>query len=392
MLSLKITVWAIIFVITNGAVFADYFKDNKILSAMAGLFAVISSYYLFGDIEKDIEHISGYKFLLYIVVGVIIVFTIIHALKSQEESESRGAVGNFFSYLFTMIFLGAVVFGGLYFLDGYIKSKDFTEEVSKEVKFKIDKNSFENIPTLETIPKKGTFETKANYDAKVNKIMTRYNNKLQEISFLAGKAIMIAYDAETQISQIKITFKDALGVTNYTKELSLKTEIAQKIFKDVNGQSNLYVRLYGTQKEELFILQIYIEDEKGKYLLFGKPLVRTFITIDGLMYQNNHKFTKTYSWNEADRYCKNLSLGGYIDWRLPKREELKKLLTKTKNRNSKGKSYYIKKEFVENMYGYVYFWTSEKKDSSSWWVVSFGYGNGSWRNGNGSSSSVLCVQ
>ena len=36
MLSLKITIWAIIFVITNGAVFADYFKDNKILSALAG--------------------------------------------------------------------------------------------------------------------------------------------------------------------------------------------------------------------------------------------------------------------------------------------------------------------------------------------------------------------
>jgi len=84
MVSLKVIFWAIIFVITNGAVFADYFKENKFLSALAGLFALISSIYLFEAIGKDVVDISGYKFLLYIVLSIIVVFIIIHILKEQD--------------------------------------------------------------------------------------------------------------------------------------------------------------------------------------------------------------------------------------------------------------------------------------------------------------------
>ena len=406
MLSLKITIWAIIFVITNGAVFADYFKDNKILSALAGLFAVISSYYLFGDIEKDIEHISGYKFLLYIVVGVIIVFTIIHALKSEEQSEQRGSFG----YLFTVLFLGVVVFGGLYLLDASSEAKDFEQEkviVKKkphQTDFKVNKNSFENIPILENIPKKDTFETKANYDAKINEIMKHYNNKLQEISFLAGKAKMIGYDAESKVAQIQIEFKDSLGLTNYTKKLPLNSNIAKEVFHDINGKINFYVRLYATYKKEFFILQTYIENEENKYLLFANPKIiyslNGITTINGLMYQNNHKFRKKYSWQKGIKYCENLSLGGYNNWRLPLEEELKKLLTKNKHKNSEGDSYFIKKEFVENMDSkdyfwssevYAHFWTSEIKDSLSSFLVSFNDGYDYW-NDKTLNYYVLCVQ
>ncbi|MBW1711484.1 MAG: DUF1566 domain-containing protein [Deltaproteobacteria bacterium] len=38
---------------------------------------------------------------------------------------------------------------------------------------------------------------------------------------------------------------------------------------------------------------------------------------------NNH--TQTMTWAEAKAYCKNLKLGGYQDWRLPKPKELKTL-------------------------------------------------------------------
>ena len=266
MLSLKITIWAIIFVITNGAVFADYFKDNKILSALAGLFAVISSYYLFGDIEKDIEHISGYKFLLYVLVGVIIVFTIVHSLKSEEQSETRGGVGNFFNYLFMVIFLGAMVFGGLYLLDRYIKLEDFSKDITKELKYKVDKNSFKNIPFLEEIPKKGTFESTVNYNAKIKKMMTTYNNKLQKRPFLAGKARMIAYDADTKIATIKIEFNENLSFANYTKNLSLSSSVAKKIFNDIGGESDLDVKLYASRKGELFISDIYFKNEKINYI------------------------------------------------------------------------------------------------------------------------------
>ena len=86
--------------------------------------------------------------------------------------------------------------------------------------------------------------------------------------------------------------------------------------------------------------------------------IKGITIIDGLMYQNQ-PFTKRYTWEEAKEYAKNLRLGGYDDWRLPTREELKKLLTKKKTKGKNGE-YYIRKEFVNNLELYLPFWTSDK--------------------------------
>ena len=122
-------------------------------------------------------------------------------------------------------------------------------------------------------------------------------------------------------------------------------------------------------------------------------------TIDGLMYQNQ-PFTKEYTWQEAKKYCSNLTLGGYNNWRLPTRAELMKLgnielynwdnydnwkkwFDKNKHRRltgSKGKKRFVRQEFLENMQtaNFPWFWTSEEKDSSSAWVAFFHVGDDLW--------------
>jgi len=136
------------------------------------------------------------------------------------------------------------------------------------------------------------------------------------------------------------------------------------------------------------------------------------VVIDGLMYQNQ-TFTegKYYTWNEAKEYAKNCNLGAYDDWRLPTREELKKIMNikiplfyfdnnerKLDDNNfdkrkkwyyqNKGKqlissnenSYFIKKEFLENMpkeptgYYEAPFWTGEEVNASDAWGVDFRFG------------------
>ena len=114
------------------------------------------------------------------------------------------------------------------------------------------------------------------------------------------------------------------------------------------------------------------------------------VTIDGLMYQNQ-PFTKeddtnlgerskgrVQTWSGAVKYCENLTLGGYRDWRLPTKNELRKLLTKTENTTASGDKLYIRKEFAKNFQKYGWAWSSTEKDSSSAWGVYFGSGNDFW--------------
>ncbi len=51
---------------------------------------------------------------------------------------------------------------------------------------------------------------------------------------------------------------------------------------------------------------------------------KPFIILDGLMWEKETK--KNMNWHQAIEYAKNLRNGGYNDWRLPTKEELKKII------------------------------------------------------------------
>jgi hypothetical protein len=122
-----------------------------------------------------------------------------------------------------------------------------------------------------------------------------------------------------------------------------------------------------------------------------------FSAQDKINYDKDNEGGRVLKWSGVKKYCRGLTLGGYRDWRLPTKKELKKLLTKSKNSNSSGYQYYIKKEFVENMpplnggYSSIVFWSSTEGNSSSSWVVEFDYGYDSWSEHSGT-NGVLCVR
>jgi uncharacterized caspase-like protein len=123
-----------------------------------------------------------------------------------------------------------------------------------------------------------------------------------------------------------------------------------------------------------------------------KREIKGAIEINGLIYQNQ-PFTKQLTWNQAKEYAKNLRLGGFDDWRLPTREELRALgnikfygeydifweewYKNHKDKaliNSKGEKHFIRKEFLENMPKDSWFWTSEAKNRDDIWRVGFNMG------------------
>jgi len=118
---------------------------------------------------------------------------------------------------------------------------------------------------------------------------------------------------------------------------------------------------------------------------------KNIIIIDGLMYQNiNFEEVGRMSWKDASNYAKNLNFNNLDGWRLPTREELKKLID-IKLKNSKGDYHFIEKKFIENMPTFSWFWTSEKKDLSYYWVIFFSDGHNYWSNNN-YKGYVLCVK
>jgi hypothetical protein len=108
-----------------------------------------------------------------------------------------------------------------------------------------------------------------------------------------------------------------------------------------------------------------------------------------LIWQNDGNYPEK-NWEDAKQYCKNLTLDGIDSWRLPSKDELRTIVTKNRIKNSKGHTHYIKKELVENMPVFSWFWSSSSYSSSGAWFVNFYYGYDNDR-GKSFENYVLCV-
>jgi hypothetical protein len=103
----------------------------------------------------------------------------------------------------------------------------------------------------------------------------------------------------------------------------------------------------------------------------------------GLMWQDDKSVTTTLlSWQDAIRYCKNLTFAGYSDWRLPNEDELLSITDDSRSYPA------IKKEFkYVNSSGY---WSSTPHVSLAWYVgFSLGNGDDSYKTGK---VYVRCVR
>jgi hypothetical protein len=126
------------------------------------------------------------------------------------------------------------------------------------------------------------------------------------------------------------------------------------------------------RKTWMIVAVIYASMQGGT--VFAKPFIdnkNDTVTDTGaqLMWQQGNAPEKK-TWKDALKYCEELTLSGYSDWRLPDVKELSSLIDETKN-----KSPLIDACFPDTKTD-DYYWSSSvyAPDTNDAWDVSFNYG------------------
>lgn len=107
----------------------------------------------------------------------------------------------------------------------------------------------------------------------------------------------------------------------------------------------------------------------------------------GLMWQDDRRASSVKkSWEDAKRYCQNLSHAGYSDWYLPSIKELETLADTSKNDPA------IKKGFVNVVSSYYWSSSSDVSDSKDAWNVYFEDGDSYYYDRKASDFYVRCAR
>jgi hypothetical protein len=204
-------------------------------------------------------------------------------------------------------------------------------------------------------------------------------------------------DAKVQIMNIKPTYYNGIKLVKgkYNIKISKDGYITQQGFIDLKSDTNIDIALtkekvvyqkpktYSSSNKNSKGWDKSIYSGNRSYSRNSSNTVKDNLT--GLIWQKTPNY-KEYTWSEAKEYCRNLSIDGYDDWRLPNFDELYYLADRSKYKPAIDDNYFDVK--TDDWY-----WSSTayKNNSSKAWVVSFDSGSDFWDFESGD-DFVRCVR
>jgi len=178
-------------------------------------------------------------------------------------------------------------------------------------------------------------------------------------------------DAKVSITNIKPRYYDGIRLKKGIYNIKVSKSGYTTKRGNINLESNIEIAIDLEKK----IKQINL---KTKSSLSSSSLKKIWKDKDTDLIWQVKVVKKTNKFNEAKAYCKNLTLDGYSNWKLPNLDELKSIITEEYYSNAKSitKKTYIKKPLLDSMdMKYPYFWNlNTLKYSTKAWELGFHYG------------------
>ncbi|MDM8569844.1 hypothetical protein QUF50_10125, partial [Thiotrichales bacterium HSG1] len=248
-MTLKVFILAIIFVLSGGAAFSEYFRGHKKISFLATVIAIIATFYLFEDIIEDIkEQIS----------------------KNNDSTITQSSIPN------PPIVVKPEV-------KPPVITKPTTPDLSTQPVVKpevkpssspdqLADNLIENPDfTAYFKPKKGQFETTADFQTRWHKLLKQFNIQVQQrnLSYQAGTLSLIKYNADSKKYTVNLTWQ-----TSWVKQFG---KLQDKAIIAITPQEAK--QLYNTGNEKPLFINASLHDNQ--------------VEIQGLIVENGQTYPIT---------------------------------------------------------------------------------------------------
>ncbi|RKZ89365.1 MAG: hypothetical protein DRR19_11595 [Candidatus Parabeggiatoa sp. nov. 1] len=298
-MTLKLFILAVLFVISGGVAFSEYFKNHKFISFLATAIAIIATFYLFQDIYDDLKQPSS-------------------STQAPRVSEVTPPEGE----------------------------SSPLEEVDRRLPTKMATGEF----AAYLQPKQDLFETTAAFQVRRRNLLQQFNDEVKQrnLDYQAGVLHLTHYDADMQRFTVNLYWQ-ADWVKSFFGELQNKgvVQIGVKEAKQIYNEG---------AKKPLFITatlndnQLEIQGsmvEKGRAYSILSYSILSYRYIDngngtvtdtrtGLIWLKNANCFGLQDWDTAMQSAANLASGqcGLRDsskqgmWRLPSKEEWEAMIDK----------------------------------------------------------------
>jgi len=172
-MTIKLIILAIVFVLSGGAAFSEYFRGHKKLSFLATVIAIIATFYLFEDIWEDIEEKIS---------------------KTNESTVTQSSVPN--PPVITEVTIPDLLTQSI--VKPEIKPSSLADNLIENPNF-----------TAYFQPKKGQFETTSAFQTRWHKLLQQFNNQVQQrnLAYQVGTLKLKNYDADTQKFTVNLNWQ-----------------------------------------------------------------------------------------------------------------------------------------------------------------------------------------